>query len=395
MDKKLLKYVFIIVGLIFLIIFMVVIKNLFSGPKKLTYNDLEEKMISATKQYTKKYPGALPTLEGTSVVIPANVLIENGYLNELSSYVKEEVVCSGSVEIYKSTFGEFDYSPTVNCGAKYETKRLSDKIIFDNDGDGVLSGMGLYKKVNDKFITTNVPQPSSNAKVEYYFRGDVVKNYLKIGDNMWRIVGIDEDYNTILIYEKGFRRGFQWDDRYNEETKKNHGINIYEENGINSRIYEQLQKFYDKDADLQDKEKLSPVVKNIVVPMDICMGSRTTTDETTNGSTECKKVLEYQNISLLPAYLFMNASLDENCKVITDRSCGNYNFFASFSDYWWLLTANAENTNEAYLVQRRYVEPAMCQAKNTVRPMVKISSRVLYSEGDGSLSNPYTIKHFG
>lgn len=392
MDKKMLKYVFVLVGGVALIILLLVLKNSLKKPSKTTYLDLEKKVINATKKYTKDHPGALPQTSGTSITIGTNTLVEKGYIKELSSYVKEDVNCNGIVEIYKSSFDEYDYSPNITCGAKYVTKKLADKVIYDNDGDGVLSGMGLYKKVNDKFVTTNFSD--SSVKVEYYFRGDVVKNYLKIGDNMWRIVGIDNDYNTILIFEKSFRKGFAWDDRYNEETGKNHGINTYEHLGIKSRIYETVNSFFDKDADLRDKEKLSPIVKNIIVPFDVCMGHRKQDEKDTTGSVECKEILKDQYVSLLPAYLFMNASLDANCKVLTDKNCGNYNFLAAFNDYWWLLTPDAANTSEAYLVHKTYVKPSLCQAKNNVRPVIKISSRTLYSEGDGSINNPYTIKHF-
>lgn len=394
MDKKMMKYVFILVGLIVLLIVILLLKNALSGKTKFTYSNLEEKVISATKSYMKKYPGALPSVEGTSVTIPINTLVENGLMKSPSSYMKDDVNCTGTVEVYKSVFGDYDYSPNMNCGTKYVTERLSDKVIYDNDGDGVLTGMGLYKKINDNFVTTNIPQPSGSAKVEYYFRGDLVNNYLKIGDNMWRIVGIDNDYNTILIYEKTFRKGFAWDDRYNEETEKNHGINIYESGGIKSRVLETVETFFDEEADLADKEKLSPIVKNIIVPMNVCMGSRSKEDTDKNGKSECKVMLEDQYVSLLPAYLFMNASLDENCNVITDKSCGNYNFLASFKDYWWLLTADSATTSEAYLVHRKFVNTTICQAKNNVRPVVKISSRVLYNEGKGTIDEPYTIKHF-
>lgn len=394
MDKKMLKYVFIIIGMVAVMIILLLIKNSVKKTTATTFVDLEKRVVEATKSYSKKYPGALPSLEGTSTTISISTLVEQGYIKELSSYIKEDVTCSGTVEIHKSVFGEYDYSPNITCGTKYATQKLSEKVIYDNDGDGVLSGMGLYKMVNDKFVTTMGPQPSGNSKVEYYFRGDVVNNYVKIGDNLWRIVGIDNDYNVILIYHKTFRRAFVWDNRYNEDVKKSHGINLYESNGINSRILDTLGTFFDDDVELADKEKLSPIVKSIIMPMDVCMGSRNMDDTDKTGKSECKTILKDQYISLLPAYIFMNASLDENCKTIKDKSCGNYNYLAAFGDDWWLLTASSANTTDVYYVTNKHVEPVISSAKTLVKPVVKISSRVLYSEGDGSLENPYTIKNY-
>ena len=92
--------------------------------------------------------------------------------------------------------------------------------------------------------------------------------------------------------------------------------------------------------------------------------------------------------------LVMNASVDENCDTITSRSCGNDNYLSSFNDYWWLLTANQEASNEAYQVFKTYARSELCIAKTNVKPTVLLGNRVLWESGDGSSNNPYTIKFY-
>ena len=124
------------------------------------------------------------------------------------------------------------------------------------------------------------------------------------------------------------------------------------------------------------------------------IGKRKATDKDSSGKIECSQRLDGQYVGLLPAYYYMNASVDENCDTITSRSCGNDNYLSSFNDYWWLLTANQEASNEAYQVFKTYARSELCIAKTNVKPTVLLGNRVLWESGDGSSNNPYTIKFY-
>ena len=90
----------------------------------------------------------------------------------------------------------------------------------------------------------------------------------------------------------------------------------------------------------------------------------------------------------------MSASLDSGCETIVSKQCGNYNYFSSFNDYWWLVTANSENTNEAFAVSWRSATNEVCSEKSAVKPVIKISSSTLYDSGDGSYETPYLVKFY-
>jgi len=396
MDKSMYKYVGILVGLLVLVIVFMWFTSLISNGRTYTYEEVEAKLVEATKRYVEDYPGVLPSTPNTSNTISASALIENGYIKDLSSYTKDEtVICNGSVDIFLSNLDNYNYVPSLYCGAKYETIKLADKVAADNDY-GVVSGSGLYQRVNGKFITDeqDLSNTGSADTFEYVFRGDEVNNYVKIDENYWRIVSISDTNDIYMIYVGTVQKSSPWDDRYNELVDKNQGINVYEDSGIKSRVMQKVEEFYNGEVILKNKEPYSEKTKYLITPMDICVGKRSTTATDISGKIECSKILEEQYVGLLPAYYYMSASLDDNCTTIVSKSCGNYNYFSDFDDYWWLLTANEEITNEAFAVSQKSVDTFYCSNKSSVRPTILLGSRAAYESGSGTYEDPYIVKYF-
>lgn len=395
MDKKMIKYVGILVGLIILLVLFLVLKNAVNGGAKYSYPDIEKKLVAAAKKYTKDFPGTLPTTPNTSFSVSARVLADKEYIKDISDYAKDDVICNGSVEVFMTTSGNYNYVPELICGNKYETKKLANKVIEDNDY-GTVNGSGLYEKVNGRFTTSynQLGQNSNTDDFEYVFRGDDVNNYVQIDDNLWRIVSIKGDNNMLLIYTGYIQKGSAYDDRYNEEVNKYQGVNIYEQNGIRSRAMEQAEAFYNGTVVLKDRIKYSEKTKYLTTTMDLCMGKRSTTDTDISGRIECRTILQDQYVGLLPAYYYMEASLDPSCTTIVSKNCGNYNYLSKFNDYWWLLTGNSENTNEAYNVSQRNAQSTLCNQKSYIRPIIMLGSRATYESGSGTLSDPYIVKYF-
>lgn len=397
MDKKMIKYVGILIGLLVLLVVVLMLKNSISGGKKYSYEQIEELLVKKTKEYIddnkKKDVNFLPTENGEEYTISSDRLVSNNYIKELSSYVKDETSCIGGVHIFNAGNGNYDYVPYLECGSKYNTSLLAERIIEDNN-EGITYGSGLYVKVDGKFVTDENASYNGNS-IEYVFRGDDVNNFLKIDDNIWRIVSIDDENNILVILESASQKSYAWDDKYNEEVNKYQGINIYEENGLESNAYKKVREFYDGELIVTNKEPYnSGKIKTLITPMTICSGKRSISDKSIDGSSECKVTLEEEYMSLLPAYYYMGASLDDGCDSITSKNCGNYNYLSQFDDYWWLLTANADTTNETYLVARKSVNSNLCNYKANIRPVIKLGARTVFKEGDGSKENPYQIKSY-
>ena len=394
MDKKIYKYIIFLVILIVLLFLFVWISRLFSGNSVVSYESLEKKIVDAARKYSEEHSSILPVEPGTSTVVSSTVLINNNYIDNLSEYVNNSnVTCNGKVEIYMTEEDYYNYVPTINCGSEYNTIKLSEQVILDNNY-GVVSGDGLYERANGKFITDYNELGIESENYEYVFRGDSVNNYVKIDENVWRIVAIKNNGDILLIYTGSTQKPSAWDDRYNEDVKKNQGINNYEYNNIKSRAMESVLNFYDGKLTLMNKEEYSLNTKYLTVPMNLCIGKRNTTDSDFSGKIECSLVLENQYIGLLPAYYYMSASLDDGCDSTTSKNCGNYNYLSYFDDYWWLLTANNENTNEAFYVSNKFITTALCSSRNSIRPIIMLGSRAVYNSGIGTEDEPYTIKIF-
>lgn len=399
MDKKLIKYVGIVVGVIILLILILVIFNSATGRTSYTYEKIETKLTNAAKSYVKdKKKQGIDVLPESPLSAPyylsSIVLVNEGYIKDLSEYAKDETTCVGGVNIYNAGGDKYDYVPELTCGSYFQTQKLVDKVITDNDS-GITHGSGLYLKVDGKFIVDDNDFNTANSEnFEYVFRGDEVNNYVQIDDNIWRIVSIDNNNDMLLIFNKHSRRAIAWDDKYNESVAKYQGVNTFEKNGLESTAYKAIKEFYNGTLELEDREKYSEKTSYFMVPMNLCIGKRSVEDKDVSGKIECQNILEEQYVGLLPAYSYMAASLDPGCETITSKSCGNFNYLSQFDDFWWLLTANSANTNEAYTVSKKYAESSLCNYKADIRPTIKIGGRAIYQSGNGSKDNPYQIKFY-
>ena len=79
----------------------------------------------------------------------------------------------------------------------YASDKLEEEITKDKSINYSIDDVGLYKENN-----------------YYFFRGNVENNYIKINDEMWRIVAILENKNIRIIKEDGINSNQLY--KYNE-----------------------------------------------------------------------------------------------------------------------------------------------------------------------------------
>ena len=368
-KKKMIKFMAIIVGVMLLILIILFFISLLKPKNANTYSysKIESILEKAGKSYFKDNPSYLPEDEGDSVEIDASELAAAGKMKDLSEYpTKDGVVCTGYVTVQMED-DEYIYKPILNCGDKYASVALSSKVVSNNEI--VSSGDGLYSKGG-----------------EYVFRGENVNNYVQLEKSLWRIVKITSDDEVVLVSAKGIGYGNVWDDRYNEQKKYEAGINNYSV----SRIKDYLDEAYKKAE--KDQEILSKSDKTKLVAYDVCVGKRSSKSEDKNNVDECKQKLSDQKLGLLTLSDYLYASVDPNCKSADTKSCKNYNYLVIKSN-WWLVTANNENTFSVYEVKRGGVVLSTYASNyGTVRPVIHLSSEVLYKSGKGTLEKPYKVR---
>lgn len=368
-TKKMIFLMFGVLGIIVLIVIVALIVGKIRN-SSLSYSDIEDKMSVAAKNYYSSRNNELPLNDGEEIEISVQTLVDNKLLKDISKYQKDKsTTCTGKVIVTKS--GDYyNYSPYLNCGDKYTTTYFADALLKNV----VNSGDGLYKF--DQYDETKT------KTANFIYRGEYPNNYVKFGNELWRIVKINSKHEMMLIesdYVFDTAVESSWDNRYNSDFKEYSGINVF----YDSRIKQKLDSIYNGDTILTDNDKAKLVFKKA------CVNIRKSTDIKNDGSIECSKITNSPvKLSLLATYDYINASLDNNCKTIVDKSCGNYNYLNKYDRSWWLLNTNIQSgyatSNYAYLME--------LPASLFVRTVAVISKNVVYVDGNGTQSNPYIIK---
>ena len=364
MKKKLMRMMLIVVGILVVFLIIILIFS-FLGSGNKSYEEIEQDLKNAAIEYYEVQSGLLPREEGETITVRANTLADAELMKPLSE-LREGENCSGRVEVTK-VGDNIIYTPYLECGDNYTTKELYKAVL---EQGVVTSGNGLYDLNGEKV-----------------YRGDDVNNYVSLDNAIYRIVKVTPDNKLLLILnEVDSTLSSYYDDRYNPAKRFNSGFNDYRI----SRIKEFLDDLYSSKNDIKilsknDKEKLAS--------FNLCIGKRNATETNNTNAIECSDVLENQMIGLLIASDYMNASLDANCKATTDKSCQNYNYLRLKETEWWLLTGNAANDYEAYIVKSNgYIDINTTSGYKKIRPTIMLNNNVMIKSGNGSASNPFILK---
>ena len=369
-KKKMIKFMGIIVVVMVLLLIILFFVSLNKNRNATySYTELENILEKAGKSYFKDNPSYLPEDEGDIIEVESTTLVEAGKMKDLSEYpTKDGVACTGSVKV------EFDgedyiYSPVLDCGEKYATVLLSNKILDNNEI--VTTGDGLYSTGN-----------------EYVFRGENVNNYVMLDERLWRIVKITANDEVVLISQDGVGYTISWDDRYNEQKGSSVGISNYRV----SRIKDYLNDIYSNTDEGDKRYVISKKDKTKLASFNVCIGKRPITSEDKKNTAECKETIKDQKVGLLTVSDYLYASVDPNCKSSETKSCSNYNYLVSNYD-WWLATAGNENTYSIYKVRSGglvTVDSAVTHAY--ARPVIHLNSSVFYKSGKGTEEKPYKVR---
>ena len=359
-DKK--KLLLLALSIIVIVIIIIVIISMTTN-KKIDFETLETRLISASQVYYEENSKLLPKEDGDETSVTIKKLVNEEYIDPIEDLIENGDKCEGEI-VVKNVDGEYSYIPYLYCGKYYSTTELYDKILEENPT--VTENVGLYAMGDN-----------------YVFRGEVDNNYLKVGDTLWRIMGLNSDGTIKIIYASKSERTV-YDDRYNTEKEGNYGKNDYKI----SRIYENLNTF------LNNEDIFSTDFKAKLVKLDACIGARGEAEENNSMEIECSSTLSDQYATLITVSEYLNASLDEKCKSSENNECQNYNYLSNFEDdsNWWTITPDSTNTYQAYQISSYgTMSISSCYSLGGLRPIVYLSDDTLYKGGDGTADDPYVI----
>ena len=364
-KKKMIKMMAMLLGIVIVGMLLLFFVTSLTGGSK-TYEEIEDIMVSAAKSYFEDHPDNLPKKDGGTQTVDVSILVAEEKMKDLSKYT--DAICTGTVKVEKSG-STYLYVPNLNCGESYASQELHEKVRDDNDI--VSSGYGLYNKGGN-----------------YVFRGENVNNYVQLDNALWRIVKITSSDNVVLVMDEPLGTLLPWDDRYNQETSYNAGINNYS----SSRIKEKLEELYSTADEDVTSTFLSDSDKAKLVSFNMCIGKRGEEETGVEQAVECTEVVRDQKVGLLTAADYMNASIDTSCTTASSLNCQNYNYLLTDTS-WWLVTASPKNTYSAYMVEANSglkVSNTLMYAR--LRPVIHLNSNVLYKSGSGTAEDPYIVK---
>ncbi|HOZ54241.1 MAG TPA: hypothetical protein PKY25_02825 [Bacilli bacterium] len=350
--------IFFIAIILVVIVVVIIILGLVMGNDELTsYKNIEKNMVAAAKDYYEDRENRLPTTINEKVNVSLSVLVDGKYIKEVKDPQDSDTICTGRVETTKASDG-YLYEAYLNCGSNYINKNLADELTTNLEKDE--NGNGLYQVGNN-----------------YIFKGDNVKNYVEFNGELWKIVKIDSSKDIELLKSKRLESDYVWDDRYNIETETSEGINDYNI----SRIKDSLNEYYNTAFDDEIKSK--------IVKKEFCTGKRGDSNSFDN-SIECATKTELY-IGLLTASEYYQASLDPNCKNFGEIQCDNYNYFSEYSISTWTITGSISQSNRVYYISNG-VFTTKASNQKSLRPVIFLSSSVVYTGGNGTFDDPYIIK---
>ena len=351
-TKKMIKTFGVLLGVL-VIIFIVLFIFMSIAGSKVGNTQLVNVIENAAKRYYASHESELPSIDA-SAKITTDKLIADKYMKPFDK-ITANTNCKGEVTIYNNG-GEYLYVPSVKC-SEFKTSTIGEVL----EEKVVTAGDGLYKNGNI-----------------YYYKGEYVDNYIKLGNNTYRIISMEDD-KIKVVDTKLPDETFTWDNRYNvERGESGLGINDYSK----SRLRESINNYY---------EKFEKDIKKYVIMSNWCMDKIDINDTNINKNNCENTISDY--LGTITPFEYVRMSLDENCNSLYSGACKNYNYFNQmFSKNLWTMTAVSNNSYNAMYIASGMIEYRKTYSDYRTAIMFNINNSLIVNTGDGSLNNPYVIK---
>ena len=241
--------------------------------------------------------------------------------------------------------------------------------ILDNT-DIVTSGDGLYE---DEY-----------EDGKYTYKGANPNNYVTFNNETagWRIISINSD-GTIKIMRDVSIGNRAWDTSGsygNNNWNRPATLNTY----LNSVYYNSLTS-----------EAQSQIVTATYYAGSVTEGNNDMQDQISDE----KGTTSYEKVALPTLSEYIRACSNTSCKTFSAydnnySTCKNSDWMVDSSDSWWTLSPNSSNSIYVFFVNYNGAVGSInaSTTNHAVRPTVTLSSEVQITGGDGSQSDPYTIK---
>ena len=334
---------------------------------------------------------------------------------------------------------------TINIYAGYEKGTLGYQIMGDNITRSTRSNNNngtndfatpLNSTTTGTLFTGTESIAGSTPKEVYYYAGNTTNNWVKFANLYWRIIRTNHDSSIRLLYvgtspdtttgnigRSAFNTstdsskyvGYKYGEDTSLDTIRNNTTDStikttidtwYKNNLINYTKYLSTSAVYCNDRSLGTDQTYSTSETFYYAPdyrMDF-----STTGAKANPSYNCTDIRDAFSVENTSAKLDYPVSLMTADEIafaggVAYKTMNTpYAWFTSnsagsqVSSTWWSLSPenwSGYNSNVCRWVSgNEFLSDDLANTKGAVRPVLSLKSCVKYSSGDGSSSNPYTIK---
>lgn len=353
--------IFVICLPILLLIFLAIIQ---SCGNRNSYDKYEKNMQIAASKYLKN-KDLLSSVSEDGELITLDALVTNGYIKSPEKVLKDSS-CEGFVTARKNgnveqlnLSGDIQYNVYLSCD-KYKTNTLISNVMKDLTS----SESGLY-----------------DDGINYVYKGDNVNNYVKFYGQLYRIMSVDKQGIIKLIRKNKQSFARAWDNKYNVDAEYSSGKSIYKD----SLILKQLLDDYMNDRIISEN------ARKHIVSYDACVGKRDKEDYAISYDLDCSEILTNQVISLVNISDFARASLDPDCKSISDMSCENYNYLSDTISSTWTMNSISNNSYEVYYLNSGVPRLASASQYKSYGIVIYVDGNEVVTDGSGTIKSPYVI----
>lgn len=238
----------------------------------------------------------------------------------------------------------------INFNTSYSDKTKDSRFLYEE----IINNNSIYDVTELEEVDGLFYDKVSN---EYFFKGNIVNNYLTINDELWRIVGINEDNSVKVIKQSGI-----YDNKlfvYNEDYDN------YRYQG--SVVIKELLSWYDDNLINIDE---------YVLDGEYCINYQ---------SDECLEFGSYK-VGLLDVSEVKRAGGQININ--------NDAYYLYNENDWWIIDNDYDeilgSAFSGYVNSLGSIDKGFVDEEMTIRPVINLKKEIPIN-GDGTIDNPYYV----
>lgn len=303
----------------------------------------------------------------------------------VGKHVTLEVEPTDRIENIKYKIEDKEGTPTENQRLFFAGKELEEGNTLQDysiQKDSTIHLILKYVMLNNEKIPVVITKeglyPDEYEEGRYVFKGMNINNYIKVGNEFWRIISIEKDGSIKILKDTPLeQKAFSTENLNNWDS---------------SSIKEYLNTEY--------VTKLNTRLKSHVLSSSWSIGPISFTNDDLANQIANEKTIqsEKSEIGLITVsdYLRANSNQDQCSNILLESQnneiCQTTNWMYLTNQLWWTITPSVDYNEYNFLVGKDgsiYLYPAVLN--NNIRPAIYLDSSAIVA-GSGTKEDPFVLE---